>query len=694
MNHGAEKHPRKPVIVGSLLTLGTLFGAYLGYVRPPAAFAASCGSVLPGSTTTFAVIDGKPYIGGVEYIDTGRYPKPVPNALDHAIFCVNDGGTVIITTDITINNTVDLNTSVTLVGDDSDNRHTITINTAETFYADVNGTELDIVVQDLDVDITDDNMPFIFQYDYFATRSSSLTITNVSVTGGRGVVNMQGGGDLTLSNVDVSSFSNTAVDATEIGNIRIDSQSNIHDGDDGAVSLSLQLCDGFYMLDSTISSTRDSHAWIYLNPGRNARFKDSDFTDHTISDVGLAILGGSVTLDNFTFADNERIGSRGNAMLPDPLINMYAASNVTVNDSTFTRNTSVYDNRNDLMYVELSGTFTTSGQTTFSNNGTSAKALKSALYVKNSNPGLVNISDASFTDNYVDDASLTLAFTTDDDLSGTLDAASFSDNAGGTNPDLVLTAPSTNFIVSNSVFSSRSALNVDALASLGSGNTFTDEAAPAVPGSSSEGSSSTGTGASTTAPSNTSIAPVTTPTSSDASPSPVEAAKPTPVFDPKAVTSSAMRRMSPREMASISPRDFAQIPAQAFRALTPRHVRSLTTAQIRAMRPAQVSALRVTSFSALTPPQMRSISPRTVQAITPNQVRVLSTQDAAALTKKQLAALRPRQVTALTPRAAKGLSTQQIEQLPTSAQGDFTPSTYRTLTWLQQRALRLNARTR
>ena len=383
-------------------------------------------------------------------------------------------------------------------------------------------------------------------------------------------------------------------------------------------------------------------------------------------------------------------------MLPDPLINLYAVSNVTVNDSTFTRNTSVYDNRNDLMYVELSGTFTTSGQTTFSNNGTSVNALMSALYVKNSSPSLVSISDASFTDNYVDDSSLTLAFATDDDLTGTLDGASFSNNAGGASPDLALTAPSTNFTISNSAFSSRSALNVDALASLGSGNTFADEAAPVAPGSSSEGSPSAGSGSwsSTTAPSSAPTTPVTTPTSSDAVPSPLELTPPTSGVDPKAVTRSQIRRMSPRELASIPPRDFAKIPAQAFRALTPRHVRSLTTAQIRAMRPTQISALRVTSFSALIPRQMRSISPQTVQAITPNQVRVLSTQDVAALTKKQLAAMQPRQITALTPRAAKGLSTQQIEQLPASAQGDFTNSTYRTLTWLQQRALRQNARTR
>jgi len=471
---------RKPAIAGGLLTVGSLLGMYLGYIRPSGIYAAG---TCPVGSTTFSESAGVPYINGVPVGSPGEIGR-VPNALDSAIRQVGNGGTVCITSDITIDNDVDVNTSVTLVGDDSVNRRTISITTGNTFYTYIDNKEVDFYVQDLDVTITRDGTPFITQYDYDPSGASSTTFTNVSVTGGGGIVEMSGGGDLTLSNVDISSFSSMAIDVYNVGNIRIDSQSDIHDGDDGATSLSILFCDGFYMIDSTISNTDDSHAWVRLRPGKNATFKDSSFTGHTISDTGVAIMDGSVTMDNFTFTDNQRIGSRRDLSLATPLINMYNVTDVTVIDSTFARNTSVYDNRDDLMYVELSGTFTASGQTSFSNNGTSGKVVKNALYVKNTGSDSVNISDAAFADNYVGQSSVYLEFPTPNALSGFIQSSSFADNVDGTYSDLSLKAPSSTFTINNSAFSSRTApnstVNANALASLGTGNTFADEGVPGV----------------------------------------------------------------------------------------------------------------------------------------------------------------------------------------------------------------------
>lgn len=684
---------RKPVIAGSLLTVGGIFGAYLGYVRPPAAFASvTC----PVGSTTFNGTDGS-------------------SGLQAAITAAGDAGIVCITNDFTLDADVLITTSVTLIGRDSATYPIIDGTGTFDIGVDLDGPGASVTVKYLKLhnlghalalcgetgDTLTVSNSTISDSALYALRvqpgsngpvtctgsAASILVQDSTISGGISQIRQVGTGDFTCSRTTVSDITGSLYIKSD-GALSLDNCDLINTGSNGSPAL-------------VISET----AYDPQNIVGTVSISNSDFTDN--ANGAIEILGArqisSLTISGSTFSGN---GPGTNHKATVGVFDAPRLTTFTISNSSFTNNTPgaggtlhVYDS-GAALYIkdtQFTGNIANSGNSVgptgaalysygnlkmrnvdFTGNKTSGSGTfpaASAIGISRSSGPTMDWDDVVVTGN--GDASIDLPAVYIGSGYGTITNSRFSDNlSGGAVKDLRIALNVNDYLpltsITSTSVSSRSTVSIAPGSVTTVSLTYLDE----VPsGGGDSGGSSGGSAGTTESANNTATTPAMTAppsgptvtlvpvTFSDASkvvPSQIESLTPAQVAS---IPYAQFKDLSPNVFAVLTAAQVAALPLDLTRAIRPARLAAIKPAAIAGMSGAQLSTLRLASVRAMSPQQVAAIGNETIKSVAPIFMAQLKPKVLAAMDPAVIAALSPEQAAAIRPAALARLSIQSLRLL-------------------------------
>jgi hypothetical protein len=620
---------RKPVIAGSLLTVGGILGAYLGYVRPPAAFAVSC-------TETFTP-------DGIE--DSA--------ALESAITTAGDAGTVCITGDFTMEADVTITSSVTLIGNNSSD-YPIIDGYTETF-----GLKLDSSIS-------------IFEFKYLEFRDMSLNGGSALNVGSRvGYNNYAGAHSVEISNCDFTSNVNGALEVMgPMSSLMITDSTFTGNGGDSTVfvfeaeGLKTLTISGTSFTGNTPGkdgtlNVRDSGDDLYI--------KDSQFTNNVATagtgrfQSGAALYSyGDVKMRNVDFTGNKTLGIGAHPLASAIGIGGSGAY-LDWDDVVVTGNGDATIDRPAVSMPYGKGTITNSR---FSNN-LSSGAIKD-LYVGFNQyySPLTSITSTSVTSRstvlITPGAVKTVSLTYLDEVPADDGGGSGGDSGSGGGSTPVASDPTPTPTAEPSTPVQEPA------------TTPTDTPAPVI----------------FTDPGEVVPAEVSVLTPAQVASIPYEQFKDlTPeVFG--VLTAEQVSELPIDLVRAIRPARLAALEPAAVSGMSGEQLSSLRLASMRAMSPEQVQAISAEAMTQIAPVFLAQLKPKVLAALDTDVLAALSPQQAAAIRPAALAKLPVASLRALAPESFGALSVRQLAKLTTRQVARLTTQQLAVLNPAQRRSLR------
>lgn len=622
---------RKPVIAGSLLTVGGILGAYLGYVRPPAAFAVSC-------TATFTP-DG---IG-----DSA--------ALESAITTAGDAGTVCITGDFTMEADVTITSSVTLIGNKIGNNSS----DYPIIYGDTGSFGLKV----------DASIASTFKY---------LEFQDMSYSGSRAALFVKAaddsilGGAMEISNCDFTSNANGALEMNGrgISSLTITDSTFTENGGDSTVFVSNadQLSTVTISNSSFTGNTPGADGTLTVYDSGDALYiKDSQFTNNVATagagrfHSGAALYSyGDVKMRNVDFTGNKISGTDDDPRASAIRIGGTGAF-LDWDDVVVTGNGNDTIDRPAVSMPFGKGTITNSR---FSNN-LSLGAIKD-LYVgfyQNYSP-LTSITSTSVTSrstvSIAPGGVTTVSLTYLDEVPADDGGGSGGDSGSGGGSTPVASDPTPTPTAEPSTPVQEPA------------TTPTDTPAPVT----------------FTDPGEVVPAEVSVLTPAQVASIPYEQFKDlTPeVFG--VLTAEQVSELPIDLVRAIRPARLAALEPAAVSGMSGEQLSSLRLASMRAMSPEQVQAISAEAMTQIAPVFLAQLKPKVLAALDTDVLAALSPQQAAAIRPAALAKLPVASLRALAPESFGALSVRQLAKLTTRQVARLTTQQLAVLTPAQRRSLR------